>query len=520
MSATHEVPAAVEAERGVRLGPLVGVLAAVAVVSRLPGLVGSLAFNADEATLATGGRSMAHGGRLYVDVIDRKPPLPFALYAVVQRLTGTADLQWVRLVVLALVVATGVVVALEAGRRWGRSAAWVAGVVLVAGSTTLGPNDGPPANFEVIALLGIAVAVVAAARVADGVPWPRPWWAGSATAGLALAVAVLCKQPAAVTVIPVTWSLWRGGRVRAVAVAGVAGAMGFVVLAAPFGLAKVLDWAVLGTGGYLGMDPADIGVAVLRVLYLALLCVGFWAGAWLLAVAPAAAVDGGLARSPRDDVDLWLLLGASALGVIAGFRFFPHYLIQLLPAVALLAGRGAARRPTWVRPALALGVVGALAASALAWHTLAQGPPRYETDLAAYVHRHLDGPETTRDPILVWGNVPELYWRTDRRPAGGFTHSEFLTGYSGGRRHRTADESTLPDRALYDDWLQRLREDPPALILDTAAAGIRGGHDFPMAGFTAFAAFVHRHYERVATVDGVRVYALADSGGLGPEGGP
>ena len=484
-------------------------LAGLTVLTRLPGLVAARAFNADEATLATGGQALARGGSLYVDVIDRKPPLPFALYGAVFEVTGTHDLRFVRLVVAAMVALAGIVVADEARRRWGARASWVAGIALVLGAATLGPADAPPANFEVIALLAIVVAVVAAAR--GGI-------ALALLAGASLAVATLCKQPAAVTALPVAWSLWRVGRWRDLVFGAVSGAVAFVALAAPFGVGEVLEWAVLGTGGYLSLDPADLGVAALRLVALAAIGLGFWAGAWLLVCAPVAA-DAPVDRPARDDIDLWLLLGASLVAVVAGFRFFPHYLIQALPAVALLAGRGAARRPAWVRPALALGVVAALGAAALAWQVAITDPPSYETDLAAHVERYLDSPETADASILVWGNVPELYWRTDRAPAGGFTHTEFITGYSGGRRHVTADESTLPDEELYRAWLRRLRADPPELILDTAAAGIRGGDDFPMDGFTSFERFVDRHYELVDTVDGVPVYHLADSGGLGEGGG-
>ncbi len=461
------------------------VLGLLVLLTRLPGLVTAKLFNTDEATLSIGGRELANGGALYVGVIDRKPPLPFLAYALV----GTADVRPVRFLIALAIFASALVVASEARRRWGSTAGWVAGVVVVLAASALGARDAQAANFELFALLPITVSVVAAAR------------GRAALAGAALAVAVLCKQPAAVTIVPVAWSWWQTKRWRGVGVGLAVGAVAGMALAVAFGFANVLEWSLLGTGGYLGMDPADVGFALGRLAALVALAVGFWGGAMLLAAAPR----GNEQRSA--DTDLWLLLGGSLLGVVAGFRFFPHYLVQLIPALALLAGRGVASRPAWGRPALVWGVAASVLASGLAWGSVASADPPYPSNLGSYARAHSD----SGDLILVWGNVPEVYWRAHRQPAGGYTHSEFFTGYSGGRRHRLATEATVPDEKLYRTWLARLRADPPELIFDTAAAHLRGGQWFPLAGFDALAGFVHDRYERVAIINHVPVYRLKGS---------
>jgi 4-amino-4-deoxy-L-arabinose transferase-like glycosyltransferase len=471
---------------------LLAAVAALTVLTRLPGLAAGRAFSPDEATLAVGGRAIAHGATLYVNVIDRKPPLPFAAYALVQRLTGTTDLRPIRLLVAVLIVATALVVASEAQRRWGRTAAWVAALAVVLTASALGPADAQAANFELFALFPIAVAVVAAAR------------GRALIAGVALAVAVLCKQPAAVTAIPVAWSLWRAGRWRLLGLGAAAGGVATLVLAAPFGLSRVAEWALFGTGGYLSVDPADLGVAAVRLLALVGLTGAFWCGPWLLVIAPRAPGEADGPSTNEGMAAWWLLLGVSALAVLPGFRFFPHYLLQLVPAVALLAAAGSTRRPRRVRPAALLGAAAAVVALALAATQAIEPAPKVQRDLAAYVRRTTE----PGDRILVWGNVPEVYWRSGRRPAGGYTHTEFVTGYSGGRRHQVATEATVPEVDLYRRFVARLRREQPVLVLDTAAAGERGGKDFPIANFPAVTALLRARYERVATVDHVPVYRL------------
>ncbi len=467
------------------------VLGLLVLVTRLPGLVTRRAFNTDENTLGVGGRALADGGALYVDVIDRKPPLPFLAY----RFLATDDFRPVRGFVALLILAAALVVADEAARRWGDRAGWVAGLVMALGPSALGPLDAQAANFELFALLPIVVAVVAAAR----------GWA--ATAGAALAVAVLCKQPAAVTIVPVAWWWWQTRRWAGVGRGLVGGAVATLVLTAPFGLWRVVEWALLGTGSYLALGGSELTFALLRLLALVGITVGFWGGAWLLAAAwrPAGSL---VARTERwADPDLWLLLGASCVGVVAGFRFFPHYLTQLLPALALLAGRGVVRRPSWRWLALTWAVVGSLVGAALSWQVVFTDPPRYEQAVADFARAN----SAPGDEILVWGNEPGIYWLSDRQPAGGFTHSEFFTGYSGGRPAAASSAATVPDEELYREWIERLEADPPVLVFDTAAAFLRGGKWFPIRGYPELTRLLDERYERVDTIRGVPAYRLLDA---------
>ncbi len=191
------------------VGLLVVVVFVLAVALRLPGFSDRV-FNSDEAYLATQAQVLNHGGRLYVDTVDRKPPLVPYVYAAVFRVTGTDDLAAVRVIAVFAQVATALLLALEARRRftW-RHAALAAGVLFLLASSAFPPADAQAANFEIFMLPLMTLAFVLAVR-------ERP-----VGAGVSLAVATLAKQTAALALVPLAYVAWRDRRGRGLLLLGV-----------------------------------------------------------------------------------------------------------------------------------------------------------------------------------------------------------------------------------------------------------------------------------------------------------
>src|SRR5690606_25828305 len=126
----------------------------------------------------------------------------------------------------------------------------------------------------------------------------------------------------------------------------------------------------------------------------------------------------------RDDLDLWLWIGAGCVAVVAGFRFFGHYWLQVLPPAVVLAApllaRVVGRRRAWA-PA---GVAVPPELAVLFAFTPAPFRDQPGSDpLVAYVRTNTRPGES----VLIWGNLPEVHWRADRLPGGGFVHSVFVT---------------------------------------------------------------------------------------------
>jgi len=463
------------------------VLLVLAAALRAPGWVVPV-FNSDESYLATQAEVINEGGRLYEDATDRKPPVVPYLYAVTFRVFGTTALWSVRLVATVVVALTGLLLALEARRRWGERSAWTAGVLWVCATVMFAPQDGQAANFEIFMLLPMTAGILLAARQRPG------------AAGAAVALATLAKQTGAAALLPVAYLVTRDGPRRGLRRAALGFSIPLLAVAALVGPRDLLFWAVLGNGSYVGLDAASLYV----VGMFALMTAAFAAcQAPLLFWIPAAWRDRDRRGAERD---LWIWLASSCIAVAFGFHFFGHYYLQLLPPMVLLAaGSLAAASEVALRRTLAVAVVGALGFSALGyWVRPFDDEPRYES-VSAYLVDHVE----PSDRVLVWGQIPEIYWASGARPATRFVTTGFLTGHWGGRPASpdTVEEATPGAWQLF---FTDFAAHPPEYVLDTSPAAIRGSELYPIARFPELQRVMDRRYRFVESIDGIAIYERVD----------
>ncbi len=349
----------------------------------------------------------------------------------------------------------------------------------LAGTAANFPADSQAAGFETFMLLPMTGAVVAAGR------------GRAVVAGLCLALACLCKQTAFVTALPMAYLLVRASGWPAVARAGAAAAGVIGATAIAFGPADFLMWTVTGNGGYLSLRGSLLGSVARGVGMTAAFLVLNGVLVWRAVVAH---------RRGTVDLDLWLWLAGGVVAVVAGFRFFGHYYLQLVPPLALIAASALpAPGREWRRMAagLTVPVVGMLLFSFSTPHARGILPYR---DIADRV-RELTTPD---DRIFVWGTYPEIYWAANREPATRFIHTGFVTGTSGGR-----DPAAVgPTDGVPGGWAllaADLAASPPDLVVDTSSASIRHAELHPLEA-TFFWPDVVRDYRLVDVVDGVRLY--------------
>src|SRR5207249_950309 len=131
-------------------------------------------FNSDGTFLGAQAEVISHGGKLYQEAADRKPPLVPYIYAATFAIFATTALWSVRVMAMLAVALTALFLALEARRRYGNRAAWIAGVLMVLASVAFAPQDGQAANFEIF----IVPSMTAAFAVVNApIVWalPRAW---------------------------------------------------------------------------------------------------------------------------------------------------------------------------------------------------------------------------------------------------------------------------------------------------------------------------------------------------------
>jgi len=469
------------------LARLALVLAALTLVLRIPGFFVPV-FNSDETFLATQAHVVADGGNLYHDAIDRKPPLVPYVYAGTFAFFDTTALWSVRLVADGAVVVTALLLAVEARRRYGKRAAWLAGILFVCATVAFAPSDGQAANFEIFMLPAMTAAVLFARR------------GRSTAAGVSVAFATLAKQTGAATLLPVLYLIARRREKHGLAAVVAGFAIPTVLVTLAFGPSQLFYWVVLGNGSYLGLKTLTGYVlmmfGVMTFAYAACNLPILWRirDAWRARRVPT--------RDGQHDVDLWLWALSGAASVAVGLRFFGHYYMQLTPPLALLSAGAIARGGrALARASVAFAVVVAalFGLSGFFLHPFGR-EPNYQS-----VSRYLATQANPDDAIYVWGSVPEIYWASGLRPATRFLTSSFLTGAYPGRPPDQANPGA-DTKAAWADFYTDFAAHPPKYFVDTSPAKLRGQQYYPISKFPRLARIVHDQYRYVLSIDRIAVY--------------
>ncbi len=273
-----------------------------------------------------------------------------------------------------------------------------------------------------------------------------------------------------------------------------------LVAALLLGPRQLFYWTVLGNGSYVGLKTASalvVGMFVLMTLGWAACNVPIL---WTLPRSWRARSV--LADDGESDTDLWLWIVSGALSVAVGLRFFGHYYLQLLPPLVLLTA-GALQHATRraVRGTLALALTcGVLFSAAGYFLTPFGAEPDYQ-GVARYVAER-SGPD---DRVLVWGNVPEIYWASGVRPATRYIATQSLLAENHAGRVAAPKPDEL-DPKVWTWFYRDLRNHPPKFIVDTSATTIRGADRSPMSHYPRLERYLEAHYRFERTIDGLDVY--------------
>ncbi|TME56292.1 MAG: hypothetical protein E6I58_08475 [Chloroflexi bacterium] len=481
--------------------PAVAGFAALAIVlPHVPSFFHRL-LDGDEAIYGSIAALMNMGGPLYAEGgVDNKPPGIFWVYAATFRVFGTYQMAAIHAVALLAVIATAFLIFL-AGRQVGSTRAGVLAAIFYGVVTAAGNPRLLAANTEVFMMLPLTASVLLMLQ--------RRWvWSG-----LLLAAAGALRQSAAIQVLLLPFALAylepRETRLRALFTFAGGLAAGLVadgvLLALTGSFTGFWRWTIGILAQYAGTSwtpalvwsraqdsvlPFALATAVLWIAAIA------WAARWKRLV-PAHRL-----------VTAWLV--ASLIGSLAGGHLSWHYFIQVMGPLALLAALAidhALHSPLQreVAAVVALGVVG----PALWWGaydivadplTYDWSPPIAKHELVAtYIRTHTK----LNDRVFVWGDWPALYVESDREMASRFPG--FLRGFARGSSLPPNNWDTAPD--VWPELQADLERNPPAMIVDTAAANWSDFAMYPMRNYPVVQKLVGTKYRLVAVVDGVAIYA-------------
>ena len=346
-------------------------------------------------------------------------------------------------------------------------------------------------------------------------------WLTHLGAGLAGAWAFAIKQPAALVALPLLWVLWREPPRRRLAVLGAwllgatAGLAPVVALYASRGAAGalasgLLPWSVareyvVEGGAPVGWAlPLQVLAQLVRTFPLPSACILPGLAAW--------AMDRRARRSDPTRSFLALAVLGAVLGAgLGGARYYLHYLVAYVPALALAAAhpgglallaRGQPRR-------LRLLLRGAVLA-ALLWElgaALAGQGHRY-TAMA----RHLQDGRTAAqaagehirsrtDPgatIQAWGWTawPVYFWADRAAPGRIYKPMGLVTTFNRNGAFAQGPPPELRRGPLADELLRTLREHPPAyFVYSPSYVRTFGAERDPLERWPELAEWLAEHYE-------------------------
>jgi hypothetical protein len=460
-----------------------------------------------EAMYSVVANEIVDGGRPYADAVERKPPLLFWTYAAVFKIAGKYN--WKALHIVALV--------------WTLCA--MAGLYVI-GSDLFDSKTGliaalfysvfqPWWTWKTLAfdgemLMNLPIIWAWAIALRRGSSRLRP---ELFAAGAFLGAAFLLKQPAAIAAVPLGIYLllpnYRAGRsltrTNSIIQAGVLTSGFFAAL----GLVTIVLWkqGILHDAFYWTIADHDVPhvfwqKGIVNTLIFLGACLPLVIGAIMAC---------------RDKDEIWTgktaertallgLLAASAIGAAAGARFYPHYYVQLIPPLALLAAPYYARLwsrmispPQWfLRPGLTYAWLALTIILFSVKHWTGLEPRRIPSEAGRYLFAH----SLPDDRIFVWGQSPEIYLDAHRRPACRYITTFPLTGYVFGGPIPGFDTRS---RILPGAWTtleQDFAKHSPTYIVDVRPDSKSA--QYPVENFPILAKLVAERYYPVAhTVEGV-----------------
>jgi 4-amino-4-deoxy-L-arabinose transferase-like glycosyltransferase len=477
---------------------------------RLPSLLHPQPLDS-EAMYSVVANEIVDGGRPYIDAVERKPPLLFWTYAAVFKIAGKFN--WKALHMVALVWTLCAMAGLYViGRELLDRNTGLIAALFYSVFQPWGVWSNLSADGEMLMNLPIIWAWAIAFRRNSSRMRPELF-----AAGALLGAAFLLKQPAAIAAVP----------------------LGIYLLLPSYGASRsltrtnsIIQAAMLTAGFFAAVGLVTIVLWKQGILHEAF----YWTIAaddvphvfWQKGIVRTLAFLGaclplviGSIMACRDKSEIWAgkmpertallgLLAASAIGAAAGARFYPHYYVQLIPPLALLAASYYARLwsrtmqpPHWLlRPRVTYAWLALTVITFSIIHLTGLAPRRLPSEVGRYLFTH-SNPE---DRIFVWGQKVKIYLEAHRRPASRYITTFPLTGHIFGGPLPGVDTRNRIVPGAWENLQQDFAKHPPTYIVDVQNDS-KTAQD-PITNFPILAKLLKEQYQPVARTAEGMIYRM------------
>ena len=205
----------------------------------------------------------------------------------------------------------------------------------------------------------------------------------------------------------------------------------------------------------------------------------------------------------------WLIL-ISIPPLFVGFRFFPHYFIQLYFPLMLSATPAIVESPhrrIFLAYSLSLLTV-CTGVNAYLYYGDRQVYRERDPVYSRVAERLKADSCFGKGTLFVWGYAPAFYYYAELPPASRFVvmGQARLTGYVSGNLG-SLDDALHGGVPKHWEWLlSDLREKETTYVLDTAPASIYRWNRFPIHDFPQLRNYVDENFTRLDVVDDVVIY--------------
>ncbi|MDB5039264.1 MAG: hypothetical protein JWQ35_2792 [Bacteriovoracaceae bacterium] len=486
------------------------VLLMILVVGRLCYLSEPYGVSVDESTYLSMAEVLHHGGTLYKDVVDRKPPALIWTYQLIGDLFGSWNIHAVHFVFFLILLGLLGFCILIVRELRGGSTAILLSAGLYALFSSCFPREVLSANAEYPMTLFLAGAIFLLFKSAE-----KKRYLFVFISFCLAAISTLFKQYGALifAFVYLSFSIVElrqnamsfKTQVKALFV-GILG-LGFV-----YGLVCfyfVQKGAFKEFIYYFGVDGFKY-IAQSRTLenrdtsaWIAILgMLVSWPALWW-----GASKSVGIFR--RDPKGISLICGAVGALITAFLsgRYYTHYFVPLIWFLSILSAIGLEqvfreKKKTIIILSLlpfCFYVFFNFDREALShkWSFTKQKQKEL-INVGSWIKDHTD----PTDRIVVWGMASQLYLLSERGSGTRFVFSDFVSGRQPGYK----SDISVPLPNAMEEFLTDLEKQKPKVIIDTSSASMNDYQWFPFTRFSLLKSYVNLYYEKSAVVDAVEIW--------------